>query len=238
MQAVPEKSFAKSLENRFGGKPAVEFENMICPKCRCEYIRGVTQCAECGVPLVDALDPAPLDGKGGVGAVSVWKGNDPGDFAIIKDALEKAGIRVVDHATAGHLFFPSAPARTEIYVSGADVEQAKKVLRDLSALYGLEEMTAEERQALELPESDLPDAGEENLQPDSPEDWREGDPVAEVWSGDSEGLAENLTAFLREVGIGAKMLPEADLWRLVVRLEHEARAKEVVREVMEASPPE
>jgi transcription initiation factor TFIIIB Brf1 subunit/transcription initiation factor TFIIB len=30
---------------------------MICPNCKCEYIRGVTECADCGVALVDKLEP-------------------------------------------------------------------------------------------------------------------------------------------------------------------------------------
>jgi hypothetical protein len=28
---------------------------MFCPKCKAEYIKGITTCADCGVPLVDKL---------------------------------------------------------------------------------------------------------------------------------------------------------------------------------------
>jgi hypothetical protein len=76
------------------------------------------------------------------------------------------------------------------------------------------------------------------LAPDSADNWDEDDPVAEVWNGDKEEFADTLTVCLREIGIGSRKLTEAGHWRLVVRPEQESRAREVVREVVEASPPE
>ncbi len=32
---------------------------MFCPKCRTEYRKGFTQCADCEIPLVDELPPEP-----------------------------------------------------------------------------------------------------------------------------------------------------------------------------------
>lgn len=29
---------------------------MWCPKCKNEYVAGITQCADCGVALVDSLE--------------------------------------------------------------------------------------------------------------------------------------------------------------------------------------
>ena len=212
---------------------------MICPSCKCEYIRGVTQCADCGIALVDALDSSAPDTQDGQGVVSVWEGNDPGECATVKDALEKAGIPVIDQESAGYFIFPSMRPKTEIYVSSRNVEQAKKVLLDLHAWDDPEEMTEEERESLALPESDSPD-GDEQASPltDSSDDWDEDDPVAEVWNGDKEDFADTLTACLREIGIASRKLSEAGHWRLVVRPEQESQAKEIVREVVEASPPE
>ena len=34
---------------------------MICPICKSEYRRGVTQCSDCGVSLVDALEPSAME---------------------------------------------------------------------------------------------------------------------------------------------------------------------------------
>ncbi len=212
---------------------------MICPNCKCEYIRGVTQCADCGVPLVDALDSSAPDTQDGHGIVSVWEGNDPSECAAVKDALENAGIRVIDQESSGYFIFPSMRPKTEIYVSSRNVEQAKKVLLDLQAWDDPEEMSEGEPESLELPESESPDTDEQtSLPPDSSDDWNEDDPVAEVWNGDKEYFADNLTACLREIGIGSRKLSEMGHWRLVVRPEQESRAKEIVREVVEASPPE
>ena len=212
---------------------------MICPNCKCEYIRGVTQCADCGVALVDALDLSSPEPQDGHGIVAVWEGNDPGECATVKDALEKAGIPVIDQEAAGYFIFPSMRPKTEIYVSSADIERAKKVMIDLQAWGDPAEMTEEERESLALPESEVSDGHEQvSLGPDSSDDWHEDDPVAEVWNGDREDFADILTACLREIGIGSRKFTEAGHWRLVVRPEQESRAKEIVREVVEASPPE
>ena len=212
---------------------------MICPNCKCEYIRGVAQCADCGVALVDALDSSVPDTQEGQGVVSVWEGNDPSECAAVKEALENAGIRVIDQEAAGYFIFPSMRPKAEIYVSSGNVEQAKKVLLDLQAWDDPEEMSEGEPESLELPESESTDADEQtSTPPDSMDDWHEDDPVAEVWNGDKEDFADTLTACLREVGIGSRKLSEAGRLRLVVRPEQESRAKEIVREVVEASPPE
>jgi hypothetical protein len=215
---------------------------MICPNCKCQYIRGVTECADCGVALVDSLDSTAHreeEARDPEDAVSVWGGTDPSACTNVRMALVEAGIAVVDQERTGNVFFPSLQSRKQIYVSSADVERAKKVLGALGIGVIPEDLTEEERAALALPESDLPDEDEATeLNPDSPEDWDEDDPVAEVWSGDDEDLADTLTACLREIGIGSKKVSEAGHWRLLVREQHEARAKEVVREVVEASPPE
>ena len=212
---------------------------MVCPNCKCEYIRGVRQCADCGVPLVDALDSSAPDTQDAQEVVSVWKGNDPSESAAVKDALEKAGIPVIDQEPDGYFIFPSMRPKSEIYVSRKNVEEAKKVLLDLEAWDDPEEMTEGERESLALPESDTPGSEEEaSQQPDSSDNWDEDDPVAEVWNGDKEELADTLTVCLREIGIGSHKLSEAGHWRLVVRPEQESRAREIVREVVEATPPE
>jgi hypothetical protein len=212
---------------------------MICPSCKCEYIRGVTQCSDCGVALVDALDASAPKPEDGMEIVSVWEGNDPGEYAAVKEALDEAGITVIDQQSAGYFIFPSMRPKKEIYVSGKDLEQAKKVLLDLQGWDEPEELSEGQRESLELPDSDNSDSDEQTtLEPDSPDDWHEDDPVAEVWHGDNEHLADTLSACLREIGIGSRKLPEGGNWRLVVRPEHEARGKEVVREVVEARPPE
>jgi hypothetical protein len=211
---------------------------MICPNCKCEYIKGVTQCADCGVPLVDALSAPETQNKPAV--VSVWEGGDPGERAAVAEALEEAGIPVVDQESAGHFFFPSMNPKSDIFVSAENLERAKKVLADLEAWDEPEELSEGDPESSGLPESigSEKDVDEEDdVEADSSEEWHDDDLVAEVWKGSEEDLADTLSICLREVGIGSHKSLEGGVWRLVVRPEKEARAKEVVREVVEASPP-
>jgi hypothetical protein len=212
---------------------------MICPSCKCEYIRGVTQCADCGVALVDALESPEANPAEDVRIVAIWRGNDPAECERVQEALEHAAIPfTVPDSKSPFSFLPTEPT-LEIWISDEDRERAKKILLDLEGRVDPDELTPEEIKSLALPESDTPDRDEQaSLPPGASDNWDEDDPVAEIWNGDKEELADTLTACLREIGIGSRKLSEAGHWRLVVRPEQEARAKEVVREVVEASPPE
>jgi len=212
---------------------------MICPQCKCEYVRGVTQCSDCGVPLVDALDPPQAEFPEDVRLVPIWRGRDDAECERVIEALDSAGIPHTDpDSKSSFSFLPTDPS-AEIWVSDTDEERAKKILAELDGLVYPEESTSEETASFALPESDEPDSEErtDELQ-DLTEEWYEDDPVVEAWNGDSEQLADNLTVCLREIGIASRKLSEAGKWRVVVRPAQESRAKEIVREVVEASPPE
>jgi hypothetical protein len=208
---------------------------MFCPNCKCEYIRGVRECADCGVPLVDALEPEDANPLDNVRVVSVWQGNDPSECERVKAALENAGIEFLDGDSKNFEVFVPLGSNLEIFVSTADRDAARKIILDEDGRIDPEELTPEGMESLTLPESDQPDS-------DGPQDlsaeWNEDDPVTEVWNGEKEDLADILAACLREIGIASRKLSEASRWSLVVRPEQEARAREVVREVVEASPPE
>jgi len=208
---------------------------MFCPKCKCEYVRGVRECADCGVPLVDALEPEDANPLENVRLVSVWQGNDPSECERVKAALENAGIEFLDGDSKNFEVFVPLGSNLEIFVSTADRDAARKIILDEGGRIDPDEMTPEGMESLTLPESDQPDS-------DGPQDlsveWNEDDPVTEVWNGEKEDFADTLAACLREIGIASRKLSEASRWSLVVRPEQEARAREVVREVVEASPPE
>jgi hypothetical protein len=208
---------------------------MFCPNCKCEYIRGVRECADCGVPLVDALEPEDANPLENVRLVSVWQGNDPSECERVKAALENAGIEFLDRDSKNFDVFVPLGSNLEIFVSTADRDAARKIILDEDGRIDPDELTPEGIESLTLPESDQPDS-------DGPQDlsveWNEDDPVTEVWNGEKEDFADTLAACLREIGIASRKLSEASRWTLVVRPEQEARAREVVREVVEASPPE
>jgi hypothetical protein len=208
---------------------------MICPNCKCEYIRGVTECADCGVPLVNALDPEDAKPTGDVPIVSVWQGNDPSECERVKAVLENAGIEFLERDSKNFDLFIPLGSNLEICVSTADRDAARKIILDEDGLIDPDELTPEGIESLTLPESDQPDS-------DGPQDlsveWNDDDPAVAVWTGESEALADNLITCLREIGIASRKLGKAGRWDLVVRPEQEPRAKEIVREVVEASPPE
>src|ERR1700730_1681582 len=212
---------------------------MFCPSCKCEYGPGVTQCSDCGVLLVDALDAsaAPPPGDGSI--FTIWYGDDPRDFALVKEALDKAGIPFMGPVPTGYFILPSTRPKLEVAVSLADRERAEKVMLELEALGDdPDELTPEERETLSLPESDSVDHDEAASVPiDVSEDWDDDAPVSEVWNGDEDHFANTLVACLPENGLPSRKLTENGRWRLVVHPEQEARAKEIVREIVEASPP-
>jgi hypothetical protein len=211
---------------------------MICPSCKCEYIRGVTKCADCGVALVDALESPGTNPADDVRIVSIWRGNDPAECERVQEALEHAEIPfTVPDSKSPFSFLPTEPT-LEVWISDADRERARKILLDLEGRVDPDELTPEEIESLALPESDQPDREQTSELHNLSENWFEDEPAVEVWNGDSEAFADSLIACLREVGIASHKLSGAGHWRLVVRPEQESRAKEVVREVVVAKPPE
>ena len=216
---------------------------MFCPNCKCEYLPGVKECADCGVALVDSLTSSAADHPSDGGLISIWAGDDPGECAAVKEALGKAGIPFTDQPSTGYFIFPSLRLKNEIWVASADEDRAEKVLLDLEGRGDPAEMTPEEMESLALPESDGIDHEEVTSVPDDiPDDWDGEDAGSEVWnevwSGNKEDLANTLATCLREIGIASRKVGEAGRWRLVVPPGQETRAKEIVREVVEASPPQ
>jgi hypothetical protein len=212
---------------------------MICPNCKCEYIRGVTQCADCDVPLVDKLEPELAKPPGDIRWVGIWWGNDSDERDRVKDALETAGILAAEFDPKTYIsFFPSEQTM-EIRVPYPDEERARKIVFEAQGCVDPGELTPEEIQSLALSESERPDREEEPSQlQELPEHWFKDWPVAEVWSGGSEGMADTLIACFREIGIPSHTISNSGRWSLVVPQGRESRAKEIVREVVEAVPPE
>jgi hypothetical protein len=213
---------------------------MICPNCKCQYIRGVTRCAECGIALVDPLEPPEENTAGNVRIVPIWQGKDASECERVQEALESADIPfTVPDPKSQFSFLPTEPS-LEIWISEVDQERASKIISDLDGLVDPDEMTPEQIESLALPESDSQqdDAEDAGAGSDLEQQWHEDDPVHEVWDGDSEDIADNLMMCLREIGIASRKITEERRWRVVVRPEQEARAKEIVREVVDASPPE
>jgi hypothetical protein len=169
----------------------------------------------------------------------VWAGNDPVECAAVKEALKKGEIPFVDQSPNTYFMLGSMRPRTVICVLSTDEERARKVLAGFLGSIDLDELTPEEIASLALPESNNDSHDEDTMiQRGLPEDWDIDEPESQVWGGETEDFANTLMACFRENGIPSRKFAEGSRWRLVVRPEQEARAKEIVREVVEARPPE
>ena len=64
---------------------------MYCPQCGCEYRDGLSECADCRVPLL-AGTPPQKTGDPALDLVVVLETNDGFQLALVKGLLEEAGI--------------------------------------------------------------------------------------------------------------------------------------------------
>jgi hypothetical protein len=212
---------------------------MICPQCKCQYIRGVTQCSDCGVALVDRLEPEGQASPEDVRLVAVWRGADAAERDQVGEALESADIPFT-FAEAKSVLFRTSETTLEVWVDEQDQEKASQIVGDLEDRLYPDESPTEQDAEPAPSEPDAPQEDDDDGGPDSDleQDWDEDEPVSEVWAGDDEGSTDALIACLREVGIAARKTQDEAKWNVVVRPAQESRAKEIVREVVDASPPE
>jgi hypothetical protein len=79
---------------------------------------------------------------------------------------------------------------------------------------------------------------EDDATPDDiPGNYDPNEATAEVWSGDDADIKNMLIASLHENGIGCELTGE-DSFTILVMPAAAQRAREIVREVIEASPPD
>jgi hypothetical protein len=86
-------------------------------------------------------------------------------------------------------------------------------------------------------ESGEPDRSSETVPDDMVEDFNPDDATREVWLGDDRKMAEYLNLCLTGVGVGCVLSEDGGKIRVMVLPEAEKRAREVVREVVDAEPP-
>jgi hypothetical protein len=214
---------------------------MICPKCKCEYIDGVTHCAECDVDLVESLAEA-RDGSSVLLADAdlhgVWGGRDVQTCAAICTRLKAAGIpfRVTERSRE---FLTATEQYLEIGVPPEELDRAKEIAGGEYSDYAEDEDAAS---ALELPaEDDEAEDNEAEVEEREnnwdPANWHPEDADREVWRGGTAEQAATIEACLSENNIHSRVDGEDDAPRKVfVMQEDEARAKEIVREIEEGRP--
>ena len=231
---------------------------MICPQCKAEYRPGFRRCADCDLDLVAAV-PCKSQAlaaflsdrdKGGSPEAdpgdpnndpfcSFWKGTDARICAELCTVLEEAGIPHKTIHREDHLFNFASHVPYEVGVPASLYERAETAVKEA---FGSEE-ASENALLLPAPDHDGAAAGPELREAiaDANEWLGERypeDATVEVWSGVEAGTKEMIEMSLQENDMISRSEEDAGQAKVFVLPEDEARAKEIVREIVEGEPPE
>ncbi len=234
---------------------------MICPQCHAEYRPGFTVCADCDVPLVPQYEtgaplaapapPAIPDDPNDDPFCAFWQGDDTRLHAELASILDSAGLAHKTVRRQDHLFNLSNYPAFQIAVPFSLYEQAERAVKeafdlDASDPNAVQSLTAPSLLAdtsgsiRKLPASLSPPVDEAIPGPPSAgdsSDWFPEDAITAVWSGDDPSLQEMLSASLNENRIHFRWERAGEHFTMFVRPADESRAREIIREVREASPP-
>jgi hypothetical protein len=165
--------------------------------------------------------------------VLLWKGEDPAFHTVLLERLESTGIPFADKSLGDSDVPPPVDPLPidwqprfgfEVSVLSTDFPAAQAIL---------EKLLNEEPANLEIPAQDEARSAEPPLVSTT-----ELNPTAEVWSGLDERIAQFLTAAMQENEIPIHLETAGGLTRIFVSAANEARAREIVREIVNATPPD
>jgi hypothetical protein len=165
--------------------------------------------------------------------VPLWEGEDLALHTSLIEALDEAGIQYFSKPLgifAGARRWDAYPIQPmthfgyQVAVLSSNLAQAEAIL---------ETLLDEKPQDMELPEQN--DSAEAASRPPASAEEK---PTCEIWAGVDERIAQFLTAALKENEITIHLETTGDLTTIFVSATDEARAREIVREVVDATPPE
>lgn len=216
---------------------------MFCPVCKAEYRPGHVRCSDCGVDLVEKLDaiqsPAEAGGEDDDRAYELlWAGIDPRIFQEYRYALQAEQISFQERPPGSPLLYQSLRPPMEIWTHRRDHEAVDKVRRQL---LGDEDEPAGEPTDSVGSDGGLEDStkySESSVPYDIVGEFCPEDANAEVWSGQDAQMKDMLIMCLRGNGIGSVVDDADGKSRIRVLPSTEARSREIIREVVEATPPE
>ena len=209
---------------------------MFCPNCRFEYRPGFARCNDCDVDLVDeppseAESEEAIDEPNNDCVKLLWRGIEGSVFNEIRRALEEAGIRYNGKILDVKITLSSTYAPLEIWVPMAEGEKARRILDE--TLNQVAELAAVEDE----PTSPMDD-GESMEKSCSADEPNPQDATAEAWSGEKKSIAQFLKSCLVENGIDCYIESRhTGVFDVRILPENSARAKNIVRHVLEAIPP-
>jgi hypothetical protein len=100
------------------------------------------------------------------------------------------------------------------------------------------EQTLRGENFVDAAESDESDESQEAVPDDQLENFNPDDATSQVWSGADGSMAQSINVCLREVGIGCVVNEVRGNFNVCVVRASEIRAKEIIREIIEQTPPE
>lgn len=211
---------------------------MFCPSCKTEYREGFTRCADCGVDLLNSL-PAEESPRSEAGSLVIaWRGSDPVAVSRVMGELENAGIRFWQQPTETHTAFGLGIPRpiSQIYVLETDLQAAQALVAPIEETPPFGDSQAP-LSVFEIADFVGAESGLSAV--DLPEHWDPAKATEELWSGADADLSVGIGESLRENGIQDRTIAEVDGRSriFVVPADHE-RAREILREIIEATPPE
>ena len=204
-----------------------------CPVCDSEYSEAHTHCTVCGVELVpQELRGRPLDERQRKERIElVWRGGDPGAVSEVIQTLREAGIRHHVQPTNDHLVFELGMPRPKYVVRtfASDATRAKELLADIREASPFAPMEAS---ALALADEPA------EQHPSHKREWKPAAATIEIWGGEDAALSQLLQDCLLENGIGVRCEgTPPGITHLRVMPSDESAAREIIREVREATPP-
>ncbi|MBI4721516.1 MAG: hypothetical protein HY769_00685 [Candidatus Stahlbacteria bacterium] len=106
---------------------------VFCPKCRAEYRKGFTECADCKVPLVSELSPEPKTEYVYVDFEEVLATFNMGDIVIIKSILDSEKVPYFFKDEYSLQIRPVEPAK--LMVRKDQVKKVKGILKEIKLNY-------------------------------------------------------------------------------------------------------
>ena len=207
---------------------------MFCPQCKAEYREGFTRCSDCDVPLVasmgkeqEADDPPE----------TVWRGGDPIALSRVVSLLREAGITHNVLPTWQHLVFEFAMPRPfyEVKVLRSQLATAAALVGDIPDSHGLGLSRSQQVSSDQIKTASDTGAGTATeIQVDA-----EGQqPTVEIWAGNDPDFLDSLLQCLRANEIPCRALEEqTGRLRMLVVPSQESRAREILRQILEGTPP-
>jgi hypothetical protein len=208
---------------------------MICPQCKAEYRQGFTECSDCHISLVaslptsDSLNSKPIPGGP---LVPLWEADDLALHTSLLEELDAAGIRYFSQPMGTSpgvrrgASFPIQPMVLFGYQVGV-------LSSDLASAKGIVARLLNERPA----DVALPASREETGEVAETRALTDTDATCEVWAGGDEKLTGFLQAVLGENAISFRVETVGPGQNIRVHPLDEVRAREIIREIVEGTPP-